>query len=131
MSDVTDIGDLLDVAHETLRVALLPALPHECRYVALMIAHALAIAARECALGADADQREVARLRGLASDVAPPTEPAAADLPDLRRAVAAAIRDGRFDDPAPTKALMKALVDMVRDRVAISNPKVLGETRWN
>ena len=125
MTDIADIGELLDLAREALRDELVPALPRERRYVALMVANAMAIAARECMLGAETDRREVARLRGLAGDVVPPDDPAAADLPALRRAVSAAIREGRFDDPAHAKALVEALADAVAGRVAISNPKAL------
>jgi hypothetical protein len=127
MTCAGDIADLLDVAREALRNDILPALAPERRYVALMVAHAMAIAARECALGEDAYRREAARLGGLAGDVPAPAEPAAADLPALRRAVSAAIRDGRFDDPAHAEALVAALVDIVSARVAISQPRALRE----
>jgi len=125
--DICDAADLLVTARAALLDELLPALPVERRYVALMIANAMAIAARESALGGEADRDEVERLRGLAMDVAPPSEPDAADVIALRRAVSAAIRDGRFDDTAHAKALMAALVEIAAGRVAISNPKALRE----
>jgi len=120
-------SDLLGTAREALLGELLPALPAEHRYTARMIANAMAIVARELALGNDAHSREVACLRGLAADVASPAEPEAAELPALRRTVAAAIRAGRFDDAARAAAITGTLLDVVADRVAISNPKALRE----
>ncbi len=46
---------LLEIARATLLEQLLPALPGELRYPALMIANAMAIAARESRLGAQAE----------------------------------------------------------------------------
>ena len=46
-----DAHELLDIARSTLLEQLLPALPGELRYPALMIANAMAIAARESRLG--------------------------------------------------------------------------------
>jgi hypothetical protein len=45
----------------------------------------------------------------------------------LRRAVAAAIRAGQFDDEAHASALHAALLAIAIDRLAISNPKVVRE----
>jgi Domain of unknown function (DUF6285) len=127
LTDICDAAELLGTARQALLGEVLPALSGEQRYTALMVANAMAIAAREAALGDEADMREVERLRGFASDIAPPSEPASADLPALRRAVSAAIRAGRFDDAAHATALVAALAHVAADRVAISNPRALRE----
>ncbi|HEX6792324.1 MAG TPA: DUF6285 domain-containing protein [Casimicrobiaceae bacterium] len=127
MSDVADAGDLLTIAREALISGLLPALAAEDRYTALMIANAMAIAARESALGEAATKREVERLRSLTTDIIPPDHPDANDVAALRRRATAAIRDGRFDDDAHAKPLLSALLDICTDRVGISNPKALRE----
>lgn len=127
MSDVADAGDLLTTARDALLSSLLPALAGEDRYTALMVASAMAIAARESVLGNATNQREVERLRSLTADIVPPDDPDANDVGALRRRVTAAIRDGRFDDDAHAKALLCALLDICADRVAISNPNALRE----
>jgi hypothetical protein len=124
-ADVGDTADLLETAREALLGELLPEVPADRRYTALMIANAIAIVAREFALGDDADDREVEWLRGLAADIASPADPESADLPALRRTVTAAIRDGCYDDAAHAEALTRALLHVTADRVAISNPKAL------
>ena len=126
-NEAGDAADLLATAREALLAEILPALPDDRRYTTLMIANAMAIAAREFALGSGADEREVERLRGLAADAASPAEPESGDLPALRRIVAAAIRAGRFDDAAHAEAITGELMHVVADRVAISNPKALRE----
>jgi aminoglycoside phosphotransferase (APT) family kinase protein len=126
-SDVANASDLLTIARDALLSSLLPALAGEDRYTALMVANAVAIAARESALGDAATKREVERLRSLTTDIVPPDDPDANDVAALRRRVTAAIRDGRFDDDAHARALLCALLDICADRVAISNPKALRE----
>jgi hypothetical protein len=127
VNDVADAADLLTTAREALLGELLPALPADRRYTTLMIANAIAIAAREFTLGHAADEREVERLRGLAADIASPADPASGDLPALRRIVAAAIRAGRFDDAAHAEAMTSALLHVAADRLAISNPRAVRE----
>lgn len=124
MTDVSDASDLLVTARATFMAELLPALPAERRYVGLMIANVLAIAARECALGAEAARSEVVRLSKLASDIALPADPAL-DVAALRRLVSAAIRAGRFDDSAHEDAVTRALLATAADGIAISNPKAM------
>jgi hypothetical protein len=123
--DVPDAAELLATARETLVGELLPALPAALRYRGLMVANALAIASREAASGHDAIRREVELLRPLAAQAVPPSDPASDDVHALRRIVAAAIRDGRFDDEAHSRALLAALDEIAAHRLAISNPRVL------
>jgi len=61
MTDICDAADLLETARESLLGHVLPGLSGEQRYMALMVANALAIAAREAAFGDEADRREVER----------------------------------------------------------------------
>ena len=123
--DVPDAAELLATARETLVEVLLPALSGELRYRGLMVANALAIAAREVASGHDAIRREIELLRPLAAQAVPPSDPDSDDVQALRRIVAAAIRDGRFDDDAHAKPLVAALDEIAAHRLAISNPKAL------
>jgi hypothetical protein len=94
-----------------------------------MIANVMAIAARELRLGAGAAKNEIARLAFLLDQLAaaPAAEKDAhsADLAALRKSVCAAIRAGRFDDPARAALAAAELLRTVAERVAISNPKAL------
>jgi hypothetical protein len=130
MRDISDAADLMATAREALLSELLPALPKERRYVGLMIANALAIAAREHRLGADAARSEAGRLRNLLVSIGLPAERAsgagvANDVSALRKSICAAIRAGCFDDPALERTLAAELMHTVQDWVAISNPKAL------
>jgi uncharacterized protein DUF6285 len=123
--DVPDGAELLTTARRALVDQLLPAIAHEHRYAALMIANAMAIGARELRQGAHAIRREIERLRPFTTQTMPPSDPVDADVHALRRGVAAAIREGRFDDEAHASALHAALLGIAVDRLAISNPKVI------
>ena len=61
--DIPDAEALLGTARDTLMVELLPAIPAEQRYTALMVVNAMGVAAREIALGPQARIREIERLR--------------------------------------------------------------------
>ena len=124
MKDISDAADLMTTAREALLRELLPVLPAPHRYSALMIANAMAIAAREHRMGADAGQSETARLRNVLADSALPIPPSS-DSYALRKIVCSAIRDGRFDEPASATRLTQALMHTAEAWVAISNPKAL------
>jgi hypothetical protein len=130
MRDISDAADLIATARETFLSELLPALPKERRYVALMIANVMAIAAREHRLGSDTARSEAARLRNLLTDIAHPLPAAVASQPStelsaLRKSVCSAIRTGLFDAPMRERALLSELSHTAADWVAISNPKAL------
>lgn len=57
--------ELLAIAGKVLREELLPLLPREKHYQALMLANAMAIAARQLAAGDGPAQAELARLQTL------------------------------------------------------------------
>ena len=124
-NDVPDAAELLGTARETLAGELLPALSGELRYRGLMVANALAIAAREVASGHETIRREIELLRPLAAQAVPPSDAASDDVHALRRIVAAAIRGGRFDDAVHATALLAALDEIAARRLAISNPRAL------
>ena len=117
MHDRPDAKELLSIARETLMNAILPALPAASKYDALMIANALAIATREIELQAANVTREGERLDVLANA-------AGIDAPS-QASLCASIRAGAFDNGEKRAALLDYLSQSIRDRVAVSNPKVL------
>jgi hypothetical protein len=126
MSDIPDATELLAIARSTLLDKLLPRVPEELRYDALMIANAMAIAAREHAAGDAAVQAEVSRLAALLEEQCEPC--AGAELMSARsglnRRLAAQIRAGRFDD-RDRAALLDHLAQTAAGELAVSNPRAL------
>lgn len=121
--------DLLETARTLLRTELIGLLPPERRGQALMIANAMAIAARQLATGNQSDLQELEGLRQLLA--VPPFAVVAADA--LRPALVAwngrlgdAIRDGRADPGSALHADTAAfLLATARRKVEESNPKYL------
>ncbi len=116
-------ADLLDIARATILSDIVPALPGNQRYAALMAANALAIAGRELALpstGAD----EIARLAALLGDWSPGADPGEA-LRDATARLAARVREGRFDEGGARVLLLAHLRETTRARLAVSNPRLL------
>jgi urease accessory protein UreF len=109
MPDNTQGERLLQTARDVLREQLLPALPPHQRHAALMVANAMAIAAREL------DQR---------TDPAQIEARAAAD-----RRLCAAIRAGHADRGTEAVQLHARLLADTRARVEVSNPKFLLQRR--
>ncbi len=132
MTDISDADDLIAIARESLLRDVLPALPADRRYVALMIANAMAIASREAEQGAVAASDEAAQLLRLLASIDGTRDDVSAGtaerLSTLRHAMKAAIRAGRFDTPSLAAALSAALLEATRTWVAISNPKALRPT---
>lgn len=114
MSHLHATADLLEVARSTLREEVMPHLAPAARYPAAMVANALAIAARELALGprALAAEREL-----LARLYASPNAP----LDELRRRFCADLRARRFG-PEREREVRTLLAALVHARLAISNP---------
>ncbi|WP_338805521.1 DUF6285 domain-containing protein [Pseudomonas chlororaphis] len=109
---------LLDIARLTLQEQILPSLPGELRYPALMIANAMAIAARESHLQGEVGDQEQTRLTALVNE---PTT----TLSATRRHLARAVRQGRHDAPQARSTLVETLRQVTLARLAISNPKVI------
>ena len=108
MRDRPSGPELLEIARETLLRELLAFLPEERRVEALMVASAMAIAAREAASGE-------APLHGL--------EARLAEVPaDSWRALCAQIREGRLDGSNQVREL---LWDLALLKLRESNPKLL------
>lgn len=111
-------AELLAIAREVLRKELMPFLPKEKAYQALMIANAMGIAERQLQNGAEAEQEERRRLEDLLGQ--------SADLATLNRLFATAIREGRFDDDAEARRI---LLSATMQRVRESAPKALANNR--
>lgn len=114
MREQPDGAALLAIAREVLRKELLPLLPKDRAYDALMIINAMGIAERQLQQGegpVQEEQRQLAALLGNAGDMAA-----------LQRLLALRIRAGDFDDHAQVQAL---LWKMTRQRVSESAPRAL------
>lgn len=126
MNNSPDATELLAIARATLLDKLLPRLPEDLRYTALMIANALAIASREYAAGDEPAQTELARLRELFADSKKDLSGAALEtaLTGYNRRLVTEIRGGRFDGKERA-ALLDHLGRTSTDALAISNPRAL------
>jgi hypothetical protein len=122
MNDIPDAAALLAIARTTLLDKLLAHVPQELRYDALMIANAMAIAAREQTTGDRAARDECARLSTLLGEKATTGVPDAT-LAGYRKRLASEIRSGRFDNDRT--ALLAHLEATAAAALAISNPKAL------
>ena len=119
MRDRPDGAELLRQARGTLLEELLDELPENRRYDVLMVASAMAMAARELETGesGEAERKNLEELLGPASEDDLP-----AALKGLNQRLAAEIRAGTWDGDPRIHALLR------RDaatRVAISNPRAL------
>jgi len=101
MQDEPSGAALLDAARRALTEEVVPGLTGRSRYVALMVANAIGIAAREIAL-ADRLKETSTRLLGIAGDDG---------LDDLVRA----IRDGARDADPELHAALRAGADAAAD----------------
>ncbi|MFP5516611.1 MAG: DUF6285 domain-containing protein [Alphaproteobacteria bacterium] len=117
INDDPKAGDLVAIALRSFREAILPVIPAEQRFTALMIANALGVAERELAAGGKADAA-LADAVGKLID-------AKGDLRALLPRLCTDIDVGRFDSPERQEALRSVLKDITRARLAVSNPKRL------
>lgn len=120
-----EASGLLAIARETFIAQLLPALPENVRYTALMVANAMAIARRDIETGEASARAELRRLRVLFSEAS--SEPDANQLrgtvADYNRRLVQAIRAGRYD--SDNAALLEHLRRTIEEKLTISNPKAL------
>lgn len=116
-------ADLLDIARATILSEVVPALPEAQRYAALMVANALAIAARELAAPTP-DAAERARLAALLADGVPGGDGPQA-LREATARLAARIREGLYDEGDARLRLLAHLRETTRARLAVSNPRAL------
>jgi hypothetical protein len=125
MTDNPDGAALLEEARRTLLETLLPLLPPERRYDGLMVANAMAIAAREAGQG-DVLFRECVNLLAALFPAAAPSENLRAQLLDLEARLAREIRAGLCDAPGPRRdAIRDYLRRSATSRLCLSNPKAL------
>ena len=117
--------DLLETARAVFVDELLPALPAEKRYAALMVANAMAIATRDAAPSGRDDARELAGLAELLPGLDATAEDPAAALRDAHAELARRIRAGAFDAEAQRASLLAFLEAATARRLAASNPKLL------
>lgn len=122
-----DAAALLEAARRALRGEVLAALPEDKRYEALMIANAMAIAARVVERGAAPECDELERLARLMGDgAAAPVDPARVRerLNDLYGRLRDELRSGTI---APGGERYRAVYDHLRrttvERVRESNPR--------
>jgi hypothetical protein len=114
MREQPDGAQLLAIARAVLKQSLLPLLPKDQHYNALMIINAMSIAERQLDYGQTPQQAErVVLCQLLAQDD---------ELPDLNHAFARAIRSGVMDDNEQAHRL---LWQTTLQRVRESAPKAL------
>lgn len=124
-----DACGLLDIAAETLRKDILPHVPPEARYAALMVANALSIAEREVAGLDDAGRTMLAAfvpLYGEDADGSLSGEELGRRVDALQHRLCIEIAAGDFDRDGQ-EALIGCLEAIVGARLGISNPKALAE----
>jgi hypothetical protein len=126
MTDHPDAAALLEEARRTLLETLLPLLPPERRYDGLMVANALAIAAREAGQGDAALRAGAASLTALFAAAPATGDNLRAHLLELEARLAREIRAGLCDAPGPRRdAVRDYLRRSATARARISNPKAL------
>lgn len=120
--------ELLIVARKLLLEELLPLLPNDRRYDALMIANAMGIASRQSGFGNDFERQEHHDLEVLLgkTDTEDTPNRDSDDLVTLYRTLCARIRDGKFDPGTPDWAALHGFLQEVTvQRLRESAPKIL------
>ncbi len=123
-------AEILATARQTLLKELLPLLPPERKYDILMIANAMAIAARELETGDQDLRREYELLTKLYKDCEvseiDDLHKIEACIHALKKRLAADIRAGVFDDNKDMGETLHALLlELVMAKLRQSNPKHL------
>jgi hypothetical protein len=114
-------ANLLETARTALRQSIVPLLTGPAHYQAIMVARAMAIAARQLEVGEGPEEAARARLESL-------YDTPAATLEELERRLAADLRRGAFDEPgAKRDAVFLHLWETAQAMAAESCPKALSE----
>lgn len=124
MRDKPQADDLLKIAEATFKQEILPHLPADKKYTALMIANAMRIAARQFGDDKNNAVTEIALLSELLGKTSIEDNPDT--LLSLNKQFAAAIRDGAF--ASGTDGHDKArqlLLDCTQNKLAEVNPKAI------
>jgi hypothetical protein len=125
MRDRPDSKELLEIARTRLLEELLPVLPAENKYSALMVAAAMAIVMRELENGDVAETEELAMLSELLRDDISEKS----DLLDANRRFAAGLRPGEFEASATDQDLtQRILKHATLSKLSESNPKYLAKS---
>lgn len=124
MQNRPDGVELLDIARRTLLDSLLPALPKDKHYEALMIANAMATASRELAAHQAKAVPGDAAIDAFLASVPEAAEPEDAQAVADEHALARAIR-GRRIPAAEQPRLHQLLLQVTGDKLQQSNPKYL------
>lgn len=126
MNNAPDGAELLRVAQKLVRERLLPEISKEQRYEALMVANAMAIAARELEAGETDLRDELQMLTELYGEttVRESGNSVKDKVASLNKRLARDIRSGVMDGACAqgVRALLKAEVTA---RLRVSNPKYL------
>lgn len=118
--------ELMETARGVLLKQLMPALPECLHYECRMIASAMAMACREIDLASTVELVEEQRL----ADVLGIHSLAGLTPQDARALLSQFIRQGLYDPPGDSSdTLLRALSEITRSRLAISNPKVVADER--
>jgi len=128
MMNLPEGAALLSVARDTLLAELLPLVQGDRRYALLMVANAMAIAARELEEGERSATSELDRLDALYGRAARELHGTGLRdaLKEAERELARDIRHGVFDsDAARRDSLLRQLRESVAARLRISSPKSL------
>lgn len=115
-----DGRELLIEARRTFKERLLPALPDDLRYDALMVVNTLGIVAREWATDTTEAAALLESVNALLGDDGP-----APSVAEAERRLARAIRTGRFDAQTRREALLNALGALTRARLRVDSPKMV------
>lgn len=118
------LAQLLAVARNALTEDIVPHVPAERRYTALMLANALGIATRELEAG-DAPRSDALQRLGPLYETDARGEPDEGRLAQLERRLAREIRAGSHDAGPTREAVAAYLEARTRAQVAISNPRYL------
>lgn len=121
INDDPGAANLVSIALKTFREAILPAVPADQRFNALMIANALGIAERELLAGPSAEAPLETAVGGLLGG--------AGRLSDQLPQLCAAIDAGTFDGPDRQRELRAVLMNITRARLAVTNPRLLAGGR--
>ena len=130
MHSFTTTPDLLETARSLLRGTILPLVPDDKKRDVLMIANAMAITSREITQGRSAALHELTSLKKLMAAPAQHNDPTDdpsfvdAELTRLNKQLCDEIRiHASNSEAARIKEIRRHLLDSVRARLAISNPK--------
>ncbi|MBI2312175.1 MAG: hypothetical protein HYU77_06730 [Betaproteobacteria bacterium] len=119
-------NDLLAIARETLIDEVLPALPEDKRYAGLMVANAMAIAAREAELGPEAWRVEYRLLCGYFQEAEEPGLEQAALASRVRELNARLAGEIRAETVSLEEGRLRQVLDEItRMKLRVSNPRAL------